>query len=463
MKLLTFALCLFWGTSLHASDLDRAIPSFTTAGKTAVPIDFQSVGLQLTFDLASQAGIGRCEIEFKAGATGYPLMDLVPSVRRVSLNGTDLGANGLTTVSAPDGTTKMRMLQASVNAGSTNKLEIEYTIPSGDVDYGSDGIRMVWAMSDVGADRNFLEKYACANLEFDRFPMNLRVEIVGNPKNHQVFTNGSLEFIRNGLWRVEFPDYFTSSSHYFHISHRDFSLAEGTYQGIQKVIPVAVYGSGVSVDNGLQKAKRVMAELEAAYGPYAHDSMTIYLTSSGGGMEHVGATITSLGALDHEITHSWFARGVMPSDGNSGWIDEAIASWRDNGYPRGTASLSGSSSNLASFSAYRRSTPPAAYTAGALLVSRFDSLFSGGMKSTLREVFSRAQRTAITTSGFRQILESITGTNVESYFQRYVYGGARRMDLPEAIPHLASNLLPEIPMISKHPRPLTEEEIRAIR
>ena len=60
--------------------------------------------------------------------------------------------------------------------------------------------------------------------------------------------------------------------------------------------------------------------------------MTIYIAGRGG-MEHCGATITSMSALAHEITHSWFARGVMPANGNAGWIDEGTARWRDRGYP----------------------------------------------------------------------------------------------------------------------------------
>ena len=78
-----------------------------------------------------------------------------------------------------------------------------------------------------------------------------------------------------------------------------------------------------------------MRELEQTYGPYPHEALLIYCTGNiSGGMEYAGATMTSLEALGHEITHSWFARGVMPANGNAGWIDEAIARWRDRGYPR---------------------------------------------------------------------------------------------------------------------------------
>jgi hypothetical protein len=63
-------------------------------------------------------------------------------------------------------------------------------------------------------------------------------------------------------------------------------------------------------------------------------------------MEYCGATMTDPGALGHELTHSWFARGVMPANGNTGWIDEAVASWRDDGYPRASRAPNRSAVNL---------------------------------------------------------------------------------------------------------------------
>jgi len=187
--------------------------------------------------------------------------------------------------------------------------------------------------------------------------------------------------------------------------------------------------------------------------------MTVYIGGGGGGMEHVGATITSLSALGHEITHSWFARGVMPADGNSGWFDESIASWRDNGYPSYAANLSGDSSNLAGFSAYRRSTPDASYSAGMRLMGRLDSLF-GGLKPVLKEVFSQAKRTTVNTKAIQDLLESISQKDVDDYFQRYVFAKSRVLDLSHF------GLAPEWSKVSAftlHPRPLTQKDIEDLR
>src|SRR5690606_28199516 len=115
----------------------------------------------------------------------------------------------------------------------------------------------------------------------------------------------------------------------FHLGETGrFVERSAVYHGLEKEIPVLVYSPRSDLaDSGLARALSVLAELEGTYGPYAHAKMVAYITPDGGGMEYCGATMTSLWALEHEFTHSWFARGVMPADGNAGWIDEAIASW----------------------------------------------------------------------------------------------------------------------------------------
>ncbi len=456
---LLLVLLSFYAWPVLAADIDQAPKGFASGAGNAVPVDFQSVLLDLNFDPATQAATGRCEIEFTANQTGYPIFDLVPVTTQVLLNGNDLGADGAPVVNAPSNATKVRVVKASVNAGSRNTLVVEYKMDTTQVAFSGSGIRLLWAMSDLGADRRFLEKYACGNLEFDRFPMRLRLNIAGSPDKHQIFTNGSLQLIRPGSYLVEFPDYFTSSSHFLHVTNKLFAVASDDYKGIEKNIPITVYGTSQSaVDKALVRSKTTLTELEGTYGPYAHETLTVYLNEFfGGGMEHVGATITSMGALEHEITHSWFARGVMPANGNAGWIDEAIASWRDDGYPRKAATLTASAANLGAFAEYRRSTTESAYSYGADLMARFDSLFSSGLKPVLKEFFASTKYLAITTPDFETILERITGTDVSDHFKRYVYNGS--------VVATTWDLLPTLPIgtRSKHPRPLTQREIERLR
>ena len=141
---------------------------------------------------------------------------------------------------------------------------------------------------------------------------------------------------------------------YFHISEKGrFAIERSVYKGLEKDIPVVSYTEKrKTAQEAMQRTLEFLAELEADYGAYTHDSMTVYIAGKGG-MEHCGATITSMSALGHEITHSWFARGVMPANGNAGWIDEGTARWRDNGYPTAKGFTTRTPVNLSSYSPFK--------------------------------------------------------------------------------------------------------------
>jgi hypothetical protein len=207
--------------------------------------------------------------------------------------------------------------------------------------------------------------------------------------------------------------------------------------------------------------KKYLAELEGTYGAFAHSTFTAYITDSGGGMEYCGATVTSLGALGHETTHSWFARGMMPANGNAGWIDEAIASWRDDGYPRGNGAPR-APRILGGFSPYRRFTTMDAYSYGADLMADFDGMLAntslGGLKNMLKETFAGFRRQTITVQMFQTRLEQSLGRSMQQFFDKYVYGNNILNRIPGASPEPGYDV-----DWSRHPRPYTKEEMREIR
>src|SRR5690606_15920392 len=127
-----------------------------------------------------------------------------------------------------------------------------------------------------------------------------------------------------------------ASSLFFHlVDEGKYPETKYSYTSINgNIIPITLYTrSSSQLKSYKEESLRVLKELEDTYGPWPHPSLIIYGAGLGG-MEYCGATMSSLSALGHELTHSYFARGVMPQNGNAGWIDEAIASWRDKGYQR---------------------------------------------------------------------------------------------------------------------------------
>jgi hypothetical protein len=286
--------------------------------------------------------------------------------------------------------------------------------------------------------RGYLERYAPANLEFDQTPVRFEVRLAGATAQHRLFSNGAVASTGESTWTVTFPEYFTSSSYFLHLTDRPVEVRTQNYAGRERTIPVTVYGlvqpedsqseTAVLVESAMTSTLGYLAELEGTYGPYTHAAVMVYivrhLEPGLGGMEYCGATMTMLGSLGHELTHSWFARGVMPANGNAGWIDEAIARWRDNGYPRATSTADRTPRNLAGFPPYHRHTPRDSYDFGSLLLSELDYLFAGrgGLRPILARWYQQRRRQVITTPMFQEFLEYEGGVDLERTFARYVYG-----------------------------------------
>lgn len=451
-------------TKVAATDLNLAPPSFETLGKKVVPVDFKNQTLDLVFDVSQKRAKAVSVIDFVVREQGRPMFDMRSIPTSITLDQSPLPQEAFVTVSAPDNVTKFVMLDKEVSPSSSHRMEIRYDILPEHVTFTEDGASIGFFMSDVGSDRDFLEQYAPANLEFDAFPMQVQLKVLGSGE-HKLFTNGKAIETQRNSWKIQFPNYYTSSSFYLHLTQKSLVVAEETFQGIQKLIPITVYAKNESLTSqAMSKAKAVLKELEADYGTFAHEKVVIYVTSEDGGMEYCGATTTSLNALGHELTHSYFARGVMPANGNSGWIDEAIATWRDNDYPTATESPTRPPVNLGGFSAYRRTTPWEAYEEGAQLMSEFDYLFQNnhreGLKPVLQHLFSAKQHQVITTDFFSQFLETLVEIDLKSIFQKYVYGKGGSRELHEF------SVVPKIPRMTfknHHPRKYTHSELLKLR
>jgi hypothetical protein len=440
-----------------------APPPFMVGGVKAAPIEIQSLELVFEVDALQQRATGRGRLRFSLPELARPLLDMVQRPTRLHLNGQEILPEELRLVVPPDESTPLRMLDEQLPAGE-HVLEIEYPVRDATVQFGDGGIRLGLFMTDL-EQRGYLERHAPANLEFDQIPMTLEVRVSGHTGQHNIFSNGSVSQDGSNTWRVSFPDYFTCSSCYLHLTNRPVHVREDVYQSAQRQIPIKSYGERLpDVKQALQNASLIMRELEQTFGPYPHESLLIYCTDIPGGMEYAGATMTSLAALGHEITHSWFARGVMPANGNAGWIDEAIARWRDLGYPRANSMSLRPPVNLAGFSPYRRHTPGDSYSLGSLLLSELDHLFSpDGLRPLLASLFREKQRQLITTEFFRMFLEQQTGIPLGAIFNRYVYGKSEGEDQQEE--DFASGIVSleaEELQLPPPPRAFTSDQLRSL-
>ena len=403
------------------ADLTKAPKNFKfKSGKQAVYVDFQTVDSSIIYDLDREIATVETIITFESAVEGFPIFDLVPNVDSASLNGKSVK---VLRIPSPNNETDYKLVDKNILPG-THTLTITNRILS-NISFENTYVSSGFWMSDL-SDRTYIEKYLPANIEFDQYQLNLNVKIHSTQKfdAHEIFTNGVI----NGdgkNFQIAFPAYFTASSFYFHLTKKNRLPSEKfqftTISG--KIIPISLYArSNWSMSGVKNEILSILKELEGKFGEWSHPSLTVYIAGQGG-MEYSGATITSHRALGHELTHSYFARGVMPIDGNSGWMDEAIASWRDDGY-KTRSKPNFRSTSMSAHSQYRRYTDRKAYNQGARFMEYLNAELSkmGGLANFLKSLHEVYTHTSINTHTFKKELEEFSGKDYTSDFNKYIFG-----------------------------------------
>lgn len=151
----------------------------------------------------------------------------------------------------------------------------------------------------------------------------------------------------------------------------------------------------------------------------------------GRGMEYDGATTASVGALEHEVFHSWFGRGVKPASAGDGWIDEAWTSWatstRRSEVPRFVAEPPGpdlAPTVLRPPSPWARHTPVEAYTVGARVFAAVADRIGGAdrLRSAMAAWYAANAGGFDSTDGLLAHLQRWSGADLADLWDRYVHG-----------------------------------------
>lgn len=404
------------------ANLHLAPPDFSIKAGKVVFVDFKKAHYKLTFDVEAKVATVKSVIQFENKTAGFAAFDVIPNPRNVTLDGVKAGTYSL---KDPFGQS-LRSLSVVAQPG-THIIEMENEL-SANTSFSQNGnsVSSAFWIRDLKY-RKFLEQYLPTNYEFDQYQMTFEVELKGvkNPKM-DFYVNGDISQTSPTTWSIVYPPYFTSSSLYFHMTPRGAKRRiEEEYTSIsgRKFKIIAYSDFLIKTSKFMTYAKEVMAELEKDYGPWAHSSLIAYGTMPGGGMEHSGATQTSIGALDHEMLHSYFAKGVMPGRGDDGWLDEAIASWRDYGYQR-LPSVSFEGSNIGRQSPYKRNTDDRSYEYGRAFLAYLDYRLqdAGGLKAFLKGYFAAYKHTLVTTEHFKNNLEFFSGLDLTDEFNTYIWG-----------------------------------------
>jgi len=405
--------------------------SFTIGGTRHTLADLSHVALHYSLDVAAIHAEGHAEVQFRPVETGVPFLLLEPTATAATLDGHPIQ---LRKIHDPDGVVTLTSLDVELTENTDHVLTVDYPVSPESYVYGPApranptpvGIDFISAMYDGPPygppSARYFDRYGPSSIEADQYQMTIDLELLGATIPHQLFTNGTQHQTEPARWTIDFPSYFSTSSFFFELTAAPLVVRQISYHGLEHDIPITVYAAQAEdADAVIAKLPDLFSELEASFGPYAHASFTVDL--QGGGMEYAGATVTSPGELSHELCHSWFARGVLPADGRSGWIDEGICTWRDLGYripPTPTTPF-----NLANYSIWYQEMPVDVHLGGAAVFAELETRLaaSGGIRPVLRSLYADWRGKPITTEQLLSYVTTKTGLVLDEQFDTYVYDG----------------------------------------
>jgi hypothetical protein len=393
---------------------------FYVNGKKAIFVDFKEATYNLIYDSNKKMAKSIAVINFDSDEEGMPIFDLVENPISIFLDGKKVSEKLIT---SPDGETKFRIVEDSIPSGS-HTLKIESNLIR-EVEFSSDSVASAFWFSDY-EDRSFLEAYLPTNLEYDQYKMTFNVDF-RNLKNQKIYSNGKVTKLSDSKFRIEFPETYSASSVYFHTDQigKNKELPFDFRSINARMIPVMLYSLNPDSDLKATKDKiiEILNRLEKKYGPFLHSSLTILDSGKRElAMEYCGALTFDPWTLAHEITHSYFARGVMPANGNAGWIDEAIVYWNDKDSPV-LKDLGNMKTNMAGHSEYRRFTDSRADNEGVMFMSYLHYKFQnkGGLVPFLNHLILTDTWKPITTIEFKDKISKFYSEDLTDQFSKYLY------------------------------------------
>jgi hypothetical protein len=392
-------------------------------------------------------------MEFRVdGPDGLPAFDLRQEIGRAVLDGQELAVDALAHQDLGAGhDARMRVLDVTCAEGSRHRLDLTYELGAPDAtgaqpiawrEGGPAGSGVLWDlwMSDLEPGR-YLEMWLPVGLCHDSLELAIDLEVTGTEVAHTLMANGAVgegEGAGPGgkSWAVRYPARYTCLSPLLVLVPSDqVELRRGVARGTKpsQVTVGALTGSDLDPDAALADATAWLAYFNARYGTWAHgDELLVLLWGAPRGMEYDGATTASPAALEHEIFHSWFGRGVKPASARDGWIDEAMATW---------ATSSAAAGGLGRFSTeelgldeppvqlcpphpWARHTPRAAYPEGARLLGGVARMMggAGAMRAALADWHHRFGGSMATSQDLCAHMSSWCGRDLGPWWDRYVYG-----------------------------------------
>lgn len=307
-------------------------PSESTIGPVA-PVDL--LATEATFTLTDSGVSVQASTTFSTSRHDGPYaLELLPEPATVTLDGAPVA---LRRAQVGDPAREVVVLDASLDPCTEHTLQVAHDLPfdwaTGDqarLHELPEGTFFSAGLEDASAG-NFLSLWLPSNLLFDRFDLSLSFEL---PAGHSLVSTGS-----DGGTTAQWERIQAHSP--FWVVAPDAAVVSTTAvaQTTERDVTVEVYALAsddqAHLDEAAERGAAAIELFSELFGPYHHgDRYILWVRNDqGGSMEYDGATQTQMGAIEHEIMHSWYARGASPRTDADGWLDEAITSWVTDLFP----------------------------------------------------------------------------------------------------------------------------------
>ncbi len=309
------------------------------------------------------------------------------------------------------------------------------------------GEHLIWTLSEPYGARNW---WPCKDLNSDKADsVDLHITV---PENLIVASNGLMvaETVPSaGKKTYHWEERYPIPTYLVSLAIHPFETFSNTYTGLDGVttMPVDYYVLPAYLDEAQLGYPITVDMIEAFAGgfgeyPFINEKYGHAHFPWGGGMEH--QTLTSMAysnysefLICHELGHQWFGDLITCADFGHIWLNEGFATWTEAYWREvneGTA-------------AYREEMLDAAYYGGGTIIVEhpenfweiFDSNLSyhkgswiphmlrGMMGDTtffnaLRAYRDQYAYSSATTEQFRDVFEEVSGMELDSFFQSWIYG-----------------------------------------
>lgn len=312
------------------------------------PIDLDQLSVAAVIDMPTQRLEVEATVTFAAGERdGRSVLQFLRTPETVLLDGVELAPDELTTLVISDPPRTLLLLPGTLAPCSEHVLEVAYTVSPEEVaggplprlEFSPEGAWWASAQEDGEPDTS-LEVWLPSNMLFDRFGIDLEVTLRDATTPHELVATGTVARTDDDSWFVEFPRRQAHGS--FWVLYPDSDVDElsrpvALPDGREVRLEFRAFGGddGVDLELSADVAEQALLEYDEQLGRYLHgDVYLAWLRSDlSVSMEYDGATLSTPGALKHEMAHSWWARGVAPVSEHHGWMDEGVALWATGAQP----------------------------------------------------------------------------------------------------------------------------------